>query len=103
MTRQKYKKDFALATDKVGGGDVPNVTNIARGESDGEVIFTIQTSEIGDTVHVHALAQDVCGYPEGNIFMLFTDGFMPRALQRSAKMSRCMMSQKAKMKKTRMP
>lgn len=57
MTRQKYKKDFALATDKVGGGDVPNVTNIARGESDGEVIFTIQTSEIGDTVHVHALAQ----------------------------------------------
>jgi ubiquitin-conjugating enzyme E2 Q len=68
MTRSKFKADTATAAQKA----FKDVTNITRGDCDGELVFTYSHGLLAQPIQIRILA-DVDLYPDNGTFMIFTD------------------------------
>jgi ubiquitin-conjugating enzyme E2 Q len=73
MSVRRFRADVGSATAKVQLGEIPGVTGIGRGDSNGEVVITYRHADLPNPIRLRALAQDASEYPDGNNFMLFTD------------------------------
>ncbi len=73
MSFKKFRADVARAAEKAASGALFGVASVANGVSDGEVDITFRHESLGEDICMHALAQDVGEYPDGNMFMLWTD------------------------------
>ncbi|KAK3315040.1 hypothetical protein B0H66DRAFT_482027 [Apodospora peruviana] len=73
MTLRKFNADVAAAAQKAISGGVHGIATLARGDSDGEVVVKYQHESLHKPIRIQALAQNVDEYPDGNMFMLFTD------------------------------
>ncbi|KAL2135234.1 hypothetical protein VTI74DRAFT_9326 [Chaetomium olivicolor] len=79
MSFKKFKSDVSTAAQKVTGGGVPGVLSVVNGDSDGEVVITYQHEDLSGDVRIQALAQDLSEYPDGNMFIVWTDDPNPPA------------------------
>ncbi|KAK4240257.1 hypothetical protein C8A03DRAFT_13387 [Achaetomium macrosporum] len=73
MSLKKFKSDVSTAAQKAANGGFVGVISVGHGESDGEVVIKYRDETLPGDVRVQALAQDVSEYPDGNVFMLWTD------------------------------
>ncbi|KAK4132871.1 hypothetical protein BT67DRAFT_63295 [Trichocladium antarcticum] len=73
MSFKRFKSDVATAAQKAIAGLIPGVLSVAAGDSDGEVVVQYRHDSFPASVRIQALAQDVAEYPDGNMFMLWTD------------------------------
>lgn len=73
MSVRRFNADIRSAAAKVQQGEIPGVTAISKGDSDGEVVITFRHDNLPQPIRVRALAQEASEYPDGNNFMLFTD------------------------------
>ncbi|KAK3899973.1 hypothetical protein C8A05DRAFT_17666 [Staphylotrichum tortipilum] len=71
MSFKRFRADVVRATEKAASGAVFGVVDVANGVSDGEVVIKFRHESLRGDVRVHALAQDVSEYPDGNMFMLW--------------------------------
>jgi ubiquitin-conjugating enzyme E2 Q len=69
----KFKTHVSTVAQKAASGGIPSVHSVTNGESDGNLVITYRHTSLGGDVHIQALAQDVSEYPDGNMFMLWTD------------------------------
>jgi len=67
MPRKAFLADINSASGKV----IANVTDLERGDDDGDVNFVFTPSS-GEPITIGLLALDVSGYPLDNTFMIFT-------------------------------
>ncbi|KAK3943456.1 hypothetical protein QBC46DRAFT_351343 [Diplogelasinospora grovesii] len=74
MSVRRFRSDVSAAAEKAASGGIPGVTSISRGDSDGEVVVTYRHANLPRDIRIQALAQDASEYPDGNMFMLFTEG-----------------------------
>ncbi|KAL2160008.1 hypothetical protein VTH06DRAFT_1663 [Thermothelomyces fergusii] len=79
MSFKKFKIDVSTAARKAANGEIPGVRSITTGDADGEVVIKYYHESFLADVRILALAQDVGEYPDGNIFMLWTDDPYPPA------------------------
>jgi ubiquitin-conjugating enzyme E2 Q len=77
MSFKKFKSDVATAAQKVITGSISGVLSVAAGDSDGEVVVKYRHDSLSANVRIQALAQNVSEYPDGNMFMLWTDDADP--------------------------
>ncbi|KAL2019139.1 hypothetical protein VTK56DRAFT_10090 [Thermocarpiscus australiensis] len=81
MSYQKFRSDVSTAAQKAAGGGVAGVLSVANGDADGEIVITYHHKTHSGDLSIRALAQNVGEYPDGNMFMLWTDQpDPPRAL-----------------------
>ncbi|KAL2180140.1 uncharacterized protein P884DRAFT_218939 [Thermothelomyces heterothallicus CBS 202.75] len=73
MSFKKFKADVSTAGQKAASGEIPGVRSITTGDSDGEVVIKYHHESLLADVRIQALAQDLSEYPDGNMFMLWTD------------------------------
>ncbi|KAL7624067.1 hypothetical protein AAE478_005624 [Parahypoxylon ruwenzoriense] len=75
--RFQFRADLGSATEK----NIPNITNVKKGDSEDEITFTFTLSGLSHLfqVEVHAQPQDMSGYPDNNSFLVYTDGDVPLA------------------------
>ncbi|APA09798.1 hypothetical protein sscle_05g045680 [Sclerotinia sclerotiorum 1980 UF-70] len=67
MTRKHFLADVIAASEK----GISNVVSIGRGDDDGDVNFCF-LHDSTEPIEIGLLALDVCDYPSGNSFMIFT-------------------------------
>lgn len=77
MTFKKFKADVSTAAQKAAGGGISGVLSVKNGDSDGEVVITYHHECLPADVRIQALAQDLSEYPDGNMFMVWTDDADP--------------------------
>jgi len=65
------RKDFLADVSSASGKAIANVTDLERGDDDGDVNFVF-TPPSGEPIIIGLLALDVSGYPSENTFMIFT-------------------------------
>ncbi|KAK3304218.1 uncharacterized protein B0T15DRAFT_233100 [Chaetomium strumarium] len=73
MSLKKFKSDVSTAAQKAAKGGFAGVIFVGHGESDGEVVIKYRDEALPRDVRIQALAQYVSEYPDGNVFMLWTD------------------------------
>jgi ubiquitin-conjugating enzyme E2 Q len=73
MGLKNFKSDVSTAAQKAAKGGFAGVIFVGHGESDGEVVIKYRDEALPGDVRIQALAQDVSEYPDGNVFMLWTD------------------------------
>ncbi|KAK4038697.1 hypothetical protein C8A01DRAFT_37338 [Parachaetomium inaequale] len=73
MSFKKFKADVSTAAQKAASGGIAGVRSVRNGDSDGEVVIKYHHENLPGDVHIQALAQSVGDYPDGNMFMLWTD------------------------------
>ena len=73
MSFKKFKADVATAAQKAAGGGISGVLSVAHGDSDGEVVIKYHHEDLPEDVRIQALAQNVGEYPDGNMFLVWTD------------------------------
>jgi ubiquitin-conjugating enzyme E2 Q len=73
MGFKKFRADVSTAAQKVAGGAISGVLALTNGDSDGEVVLRYHHDSLPGDIHIQALAQDVNEYPDGNMFMVWTD------------------------------
>ncbi|KAH8594769.1 hypothetical protein B0O99DRAFT_513387 [Bisporella sp. PMI_857] len=66
MTRKAFLADVKAASEK----SIANISGIARGDDDGDIVFQYSTTATSITIGL--LAIDVSEYPSGNAFLIFT-------------------------------
>jgi ubiquitin-conjugating enzyme E2 Q len=77
MSFKKFKADVSKAAQRAAGDGIPGVISVANGDSDGEVVIKYRHESLAEDVCIQALAQDISEYPDGNMFMLWTDDDEP--------------------------
>ncbi|KAK4202602.1 putative ubiquitin-conjugating enzyme [Triangularia verruculosa] len=82
MTLKRFKADVVSARQKVTGDGLAGVLDIKDGISDGEIVLVLQHPELSRKVRLHVLAQDPAEYPDGNMFMLYTEDEPPAPIER---------------------
>jgi len=65
------RKAFLADVSSASGKTIANVTDLERGDDDGDVNFVF-TPPSGEPITIGLLALDVSGYPAENTFMIFT-------------------------------
>ncbi|KAL2195812.1 hypothetical protein P885DRAFT_39439 [Corynascus similis CBS 632.67] len=73
MGFRKFEDDVSTAIQKAAGGGIAGVRSITTGDSDGEVVIRYHHESLPTEIRIQALAQDIGEYPDGNMFMLWTD------------------------------
>jgi ubiquitin-conjugating enzyme E2 Q len=73
MSFKKFKADVSSAAQKAASGGIAGVRSVTNGDSDGEVVIKYHHENLPGDVRIQALAQSVGDYPDGNMFMLWTD------------------------------
>ncbi|UKZ46771.1 hypothetical protein TrVGV298_000981 [Trichoderma virens] len=69
MGLKQFNQDIAASKTT----DINGVSNIQRGDSDGEVVFTWSSSDTTLSLDIRVLVLDVDSYPKGSSVMIFTD------------------------------
>ncbi|UKZ73353.1 hypothetical protein TrVFT333_000999 [Trichoderma virens FT-333] len=69
MGLKQFNQDIAASKTT----DINGVSNIQRGDSDGEVVFTWSSSDTTLPLDIRVLVLDVDSYPKGSSVMIFTD------------------------------
>ena len=77
MSFKKFKADVSTAAQKAASGGISGVLAVKNGDSDGEVVITYHHECLPADVRIQALAQDLSEYPDGNMFMVWTDDADP--------------------------
>ncbi|KAK4101503.1 hypothetical protein N658DRAFT_471396 [Parathielavia hyrcaniae] len=77
MGFKKFRADVSTAAQKVASGAVSGVLSVTNGDSDGNVVIKYHHDSLTRDIHIQALAQDVGEYPNGNMFLLWTDDSDP--------------------------
>ena len=73
MSFRKFKSDVSTAAQQAAAGAIPGVLSVSAGDSDGEVVLKYRHQTLPREACIRALAQDVTEYPDGNMFMVWTD------------------------------
>ena len=73
MSFKKFRADVATAAQKAAGGGISGVLSVTHGDSDGEVVIKYHHEGLSEDVRIQALAQNVAEYPDGNMFLVWTD------------------------------
>ncbi|KAJ4306920.1 hypothetical protein N0V88_000292 [Collariella sp. IMI 366227] len=79
MSSQKFKADVTTAGEKAAHGAVPGILSVLNGDCPGEVVIKYLHQDLLKDTRIQALAQDVAEYPDGNMFMVWTDDDDPPA------------------------
>ncbi|EAQ86621.1 hypothetical protein CHGG_07874 [Chaetomium globosum CBS 148.51] len=77
MSFTKFKTHVSTVAQKAASGGIPGVRSVESGDSDGEVVIIYHHTSLARDVRIQALAQDVSEYPDGNMFMLWTNDADP--------------------------
>ncbi|KAK4157429.1 hypothetical protein C8A00DRAFT_40146 [Chaetomidium leptoderma] len=77
MSFKKFKADVSTAAQKAASGGIAGVLSVTNGDSDGEVVIKYRHESLQRDIRIQALAQDVAEYPDGNMFMVWTDDTDP--------------------------
>ncbi|KAK3297647.1 uncharacterized protein B0H64DRAFT_321171 [Chaetomium fimeti] len=73
MSFRTFKTHVSTVAQKAASGAIPGVLSVANGDSDGEIVIIYHHESLAGDVRIQALAQDVSEYPDGNMFMLWTN------------------------------
>lgn len=73
MSLEKFKTHVSTVAQKAASGGIPGVHSVTNGDSDGNFVITYRHTSLGGDARIQALAQDASEYPDGNMFMLWTD------------------------------
>ncbi|KAK0747558.1 hypothetical protein B0T21DRAFT_354600 [Apiosordaria backusii] len=85
MALKRFKADVVTARQKVTGGGLTGVLDVKDGISDGEIVLVLHHPELPRKVRLHILAQDTSEYPDGNMFMLYTEDDPPALIDKLIK------------------
>ncbi|KAL2256111.1 hypothetical protein VTK26DRAFT_2171 [Humicola hyalothermophila] len=73
MGFRKFKSDVSTAAEKIAASGITRVRSVTAGDSDGEVVVQYNHGSLPKDIRIQALAQNLDDYPDGNMFMLWTD------------------------------
>ncbi|KAK4180326.1 hypothetical protein QBC36DRAFT_320345 [Triangularia setosa] len=85
MTLKRFKADVATTRQKVAGGGLAGVLDLKDGISDSEIVLVLEHPALSRKVRLHILAQDAGEYPDGNMFMLYTEDDPPALIDKLIK------------------
>ena len=73
MSLKRFNAEVRAARSRLRDNTAPGVTDIERGDSEGEVVVTLVNAKLSEPLPIRLLAQNIDEYPDGNNFLLFID------------------------------
>lgn len=73
MSLKRFNADVQAARERLCLVTIPCVTNVERGDSEGEAVLKFIHDALPQPLLIRMLAQNIDEYPDGNNFLLFID------------------------------